>query len=113
MHAGRKMKMDIWTELRNKAQERRDAVYTDPKSTEKDKKLADDVVRFFRNDDYIRNAPKDTLFELFKYLKYKFSYPGYEEYEEMYAALLKEIDRKYILIDPDWLPPEIRDKFKK
>ena len=31
----------------------------------------------------------------------------------MYAALLKEIDRKYILIDPDWLPPEIRDKFKK
>ena len=31
----RKMKMDIWTELRNKAQERRDAVYTDTKSTEK------------------------------------------------------------------------------
>ena len=105
--------MNIWTELINKAQENREAVYADPKSTEKNKKLADDVVRFFRNDDYIRNAPKDTLYEMFRYLKYKFSYPGYEEYEEMYAALLKEINRKYILIDPDWLPPEIRGRFKE
>ena len=55
----------------------------------------------------------DTLFELFRYLKYKFSYPGYEEYEEMYAALLKEIGRKYTLIVPDWLPPEIKGRFKE
>ena len=106
------MKMDIWTELRNRSREKRDAVYADPKSSEKDKKLADDVVKFFIYEDYIRDAPKDTLFELFKYLKYKFSYPGYEEYEEMYAALLEEVNRKYILIDPDWLPPELRDKIK-
>ena len=73
------MKMDIWTELRNKAQERRDAVYADPKSTEKDKKLADDVVKFFRNDDFIRNAPKDTLFELFTFQSTSplHQYPGF------------------------------------
>ena len=107
--------MDLWTELRNKARENRDRVCADPNSTPEERKTAEDILKLYIYDEYIRKMPRSTMFASFLYLGYTFEGEKFKvsKWNQMYYQLMEDIDRKYILIDPDTLPLHLREQFTR
>ena len=55
-------------------------------------------------EEYYKEVPRSTVFGIFHYLRYKF--PGESTivaHSRMYDKLMDEVNRKYILIDPESL----------
>lgn len=95
---------DLVGELRQRAKEIRDEVFSDPASTAEDRKKAEDILKFTTIEEYYKEVPRSTVFGIFHYLRYKF--PGESTivaHSRMYDKLMDEVNRKYILINPESL----------
>lgn len=92
----------ILSDMRRRALEMREKTYANTESTEQDKKTADDIVEFICVEDCFRRVSRSTVFAIFSYLDY---FPGEKfrtaRFNEMYYKVMEEVDRKYILIDPE------------
>ena len=93
----------LLAEFRQRARERADEVFSDPASTAVDRKKAEDILTFTTVEDCYKRAPKSTVFAIIRYLGYEFPGESFISalYNQMYEKLIEEIDRRYILINPD------------
>ncbi len=96
---------DLLVELRQRAMEIRDEVFSDPASTAADRKKAEDILTFTTIEDCFKGVPRSTVFGIFNYLRYEF--PGEDlriaTFSRMYDKLMAEVNRRYKLIDPESL----------
>ncbi len=90
---------DILGEMRKRITEIKNNVMNNPNSTQRERKLANDVYEFIIVEDCFNNASQSTVFAIFEYLGY--SSPEYEMsfYYKLYKKVLKEVNMKYKLID--------------
>ena len=88
-------------ELRRRAAEKREEIYHDANSTDADKELIDDIVKFFTKEEGIKLVPKSTVFQIFIFLDYHSKEGNIKLYVSMYDKLLAEINKTYIYVDPN------------
>ena len=88
-------------ELRRRAAEKREEIYHDENSSDTDKEIIDDIVKFFAKEEGIKLVPKSTVFQIFIFLDYYSKEGNIKLYMSMYDILLAEINKTYIYVDPN------------
>lgn len=91
--------------IRKMAREKKDKIMQNPNSTEHDKRYVSEVVQFFSNEDYIKEASSGLVKVMLYYLGVEF-----EECDPTYDNLMKEINVVYKAITPEMLAEELKKK---
>lgn len=79
-------------------------VMANPDSSDKEKRFNELLVKFFENEDAIREAPSNIAVGALVYYGHRI-----KEASEMYKELMEEVNKKYVLIHPD----QVKDAMKK
>ena len=85
-------------EMRARAREKRELVYADPASTDRDRKKADMVVEFLCKELGFNQVPRSTVLHTFIYLGCDVSV---DEYYEMYDEVMKEVNQVFTYVEAD------------
>ena len=82
--------------LRALAKKKSEEVLSDPNASEVKKRLAKKIVPFYNDIDVIMESPKSVTIGTLFFLGY-----NHKEVDDIYDKLMKEINVKYKLINPD------------
>ncbi len=85
-------------EIREKIRIKSEAIQPDPDVPEADKKFLETSKELFQNRDAILKCPRSVILGLLMYVGYPHS-----EIRKVYDALIGELNRVYVMIDPDSL----------
>ncbi len=88
----------ILSEIREKARQKQEEINADPNATEQDKKLIADTIEFLKYEISFKKVPRSTVLALLRFIGCSESVL---ELMEIYDKIIEEIDRVYILVDPE------------
>lgn len=84
----------VLEEIRLMAKKKKESLDSNPNTSEASKNYFDTVWKMLSNTDYLIESPKSLIIELLYFVGYDF-----EQLENIYNELMKELKKKYNAID--------------
>ena len=92
------MQRMLLNEIREKIRIKLETIQSDPDVPEADKRFLETSKELFQNRDAILKCPRSVILGLLMYVGYPHS-----ETRTVYDSLIKELNRVYVMIDPESL----------
>lgn len=92
-------------EIRILARNKKEEVYKNSESTEKQKDFADMTVKFFSNQDYITGSNEFVVSRLLYYLGYDVT-----QLNNIYEQLMHDLTKQYNVVSPEQLAEIMKER---
>lgn len=87
-------------DLRKKAIERKNIIYTNKNSTFEDKEKINDIIQLLSKEDNLNKVSRSTVLAIFNFLGYDYQ-NNIKNYFDMYDKLMNEVNKTYTLIETE------------